>query len=290
MKKVFGRLQSVLLIMLLMNLDSLAQTKLTTGNQILYKLGTSAQLVKDQWEFGFSKDECVFLKSKKFKERDGTMTSSYTISIPLDKVEIAPELKSYDSFFQCSEHRNCVTKTWFKPDGTVMESQETDSESLYIKHADLAQEIFNLFGYLRTLCDRSQYVGPSGVKWGDSIENVTPVLSARFHFVSQKPTRNGALFHQTYDDRFAGQKTEVIRVGFVDNKFYEMLVIPEVKPKESIAKKWYESCRRRSKIWRRSPTKHFSRISEFSIWKSAKTSGSLLLSGSTTTMWKSKLR
>lgn len=217
-----------------------AQTKLTTGNQILYKLGTSAQLAKEQWEFGFSKDECIFNKTKKFKERDGTTTSSFVIAIPLDQVEIALEVKSYDSFFQCSEHKNCVTKTWYAADGSVMESQETDAESLYIKQADLAQEVFNLFAYLRTLCDRSQYVGPSGIKWGDSIETVTPVLSARFQFVDQKTVRNGALFQQTYLDQFAGQKTEAIRVGFVDNKFYEMLVIPEVKPKASIAKKWYE--------------------------------------------------
>lgn len=227
-------------MLVLVAIDSPAQTKLTTGKKLLYKLGTSAQLAKEQWLFQLSDDHCLFTKQKKFKEKDGAITSVFNINVPLDKVEIEPELKSYDAFFNCLGKDKCISRTWLKPDGSVMEATHTDNASLFIKNSGLATEIYDLFSYLRTLCDRSNYPGPSGVKWGDSMEAATPVLSARYEFQTEQTARNGALFHQIYQKPFAGYTTESITVGYVDNKFFEMVVIPELKPRESIAKKWYD--------------------------------------------------
>lgn len=220
--------------------ESPAQTKLTTGKNILHKLGSSAQLAKEQWIFQLSDDHCLFTKQKKFREKDGTITSIFKINVPLDKVEIEPELKSYDAFFNCLEKNKCISRTWLKPDGSEMEATHTDNASLFIRNTGLATEVYDLFSYLRTLCDRSNYPGPSGVKWGDSIEAATPVLSARYEFKTEQTARNGALFHQVYQKPFGGYTTKSITVGYVDNKFFEMVVIPDVKSGESIAKKWYD--------------------------------------------------
>lgn len=239
MKKTLTAHLFLVMIYLMMAPHLSAQTKVTTGNRILYQLNSSAQLAKEGWQFLFQGDSCQFVKQKRYRERGGSLTSSYRIIIPLEEVKIEAEMKSYDSFFQCLDDKPCIVRAWLNADGNLTDKTGADTASLYIKNHDLAEEVFDLFSHLRTLCDRSEYPGPSGIRWGDTIEDVTPVLSERFHFHTEKPSRNQALFHQVYKDRFAGYQTEMIRVRYVDGKFFEMLVIPEVAPDQSVAGTWY---------------------------------------------------
>lgn len=240
MKKSVLMFLQVIFLIFGFNGEYYAQTKVTVSKRILNSLQNTAQLVKEGWHFDFVDNHCSFVKSKRYHERDGTLTSTYSTLIPLEKVKIESEMKSYDSFFQCIDEKQCVSRLWEKANGEIIEQSTSDSASLYIKNGKISKQVFDQFTYLRTLCDRSQYAGPSGINWGDSIEEVTPVLSARFKFVNQDTAQNGALFHQEYHDTFAGYQTESIRVGFVDNKFFEMLVIPKQSSTGSIAKKWYD--------------------------------------------------
>lgn len=205
----------------------------------MHKLGASVQLAKENWQFGFSEDSCVFIKSKRYKEKDGMVTSVFNIRIPLDKVTIEPELKSYDAFFRCTTGNLCIDRTWLNAEGEPMEERKVDSASLYLKDSELASYVFNRFTYLRTLCDRSNYPGPAGLKWGDSIEDSTSMLEGRFTLKTNETIQNGALYQQIYGETFADMATESIQVKYVDNKFYDFLAIFGYEDEKSIAKKWY---------------------------------------------------
>ncbi len=217
-----------------------SQTKQTIANKILYQLSTSSFLAKDQWQFLFTDNYCTFNKYKQFKEKDGALSSSYNIKIALDKVNIQPEKKRYDTFFICKEAKKCIEETWNDKDGKVTDIKMLDSTSFYIQPPKLADEVFNRMKYLYTLCDRSIYTGPSGLKWGQTIDGVTEELKKRFKLFESKTVRNGTLFEQKFGSRFAGFETNKIHVRYVDGKFYEMMVILDVNENESITRKWYD--------------------------------------------------
>lgn len=220
--------------------EAAGQAGKTVAERILFKLEASAQLVKEGWVFDFEEDHCVFLKGRDYIEKSGDLVTKYRIRVPLSKVDIAMERKRYDSFFRCRNFEPCISRVWSEPDGGVKERQQVDTASLFIMNEEVAGVVYDLFRYLGTLCDRSGYAGPAGLKWGESIESATPKLSKRFTLKSNKVIRNGALFRQIYGDRFADFSTEAIQVNYVDGKFYNLTVIMKREPDGSNAGIWYD--------------------------------------------------
>lgn len=189
--------------------------------------------------FSFSKDSCVFYKKNIYRERDGQLSSIFSIRVPLDQVSIEPERKSYDAFFQCKKAEKCIIESWKNQTGKVTESKKIDFSSLHIENEKLANEVYDLFHYLQILCDRAFYAGPAGIKWGDKITNVADQLANRFQLETKGVIKNGAIFQQKYKGSFAGFSTQRIDVRFVNGQFYKMAILLDIGPDKSIANTWY---------------------------------------------------
>lgn len=239
MKNILFSLCTAFFLILSLSSFAQAQTKQTLAKQILKKLESSAQMEKENWEFSFSKDCCTFTKQKNYHEIDGSVASSFRVTVPIDQIEVEKEIKSYDSLFQCSGIKRCIRRNWLNATGVSSEQSTASSASLFIKDAAMAHVIFVKFSNLKNLCDRSNYQGPSGLKWGNSIKEARQIMDQRFDMHEMQTVNNGTLYQITYGKSFAGYKTRSIVIRFVDNKFFEMNVSFDYVNENSISKKWY---------------------------------------------------
>ncbi|MCP4298695.1 MAG: hypothetical protein GY786_24185 [Proteobacteria bacterium] len=216
------------------------QSKKTISDRILKKIRSSAQLMREEWEFSFDKNHCVFNKVKNYFENDNIKISTFQLSIPLMKVKVERELKRYDTFFVCKNNAQCVTETWLDEKKVLKKSRTLNGASFYLSDMDFAEQMYKNFSRLQALCDRSFYPGPAGLNWGENENIVKHKLSSRFKYVTERTVRNGIVFQQEYKSKFSGFPTDKILVNFVDGGVFEMLVHLDVDEKLTYSAKWFE--------------------------------------------------
>lgn len=214
-----------------------AQSKETAAKDILYQLSTSAQLVKKKWTYSFSENQCEFIKARHYIEQDGTFSSSQEVIIPLSKVHIEKETKTYDTFFQCKKGKSCITRVWKNSERKISRKNMINSESFFIRNPKLSSYIYKMFFYLQELCDRSYYPGPAGLTWGEGYEKVREKLSNRFVLKSEGISRDEITYSQIYAGTFSKLPAKKIRANFFKGQFYEMQV--DI-PTKSVASTWLD--------------------------------------------------